>query len=177
MCGRFTRTAERAEIVERFAVTLPEAVPARFNIAPAQSVLTVCCNDQDGDRTANLMRWGLIPHWAKDVSVSYKMINARAETVTEKPVYKKLLDSRRCLIPADGFYEWRKAPDGKKLPVRFALADESLFAFAGLWTSWADKDTGELIDSCTIITTTPNELVARVHNRMPVILPRDASCG
>ncbi|MFQ5426530.1 MAG: SOS response-associated peptidase [Gaiellales bacterium] len=172
MCGRFTSTAERAEIAERFAAALPESVTARFNIAPAQGVLTVRQADQDDERVAQLMRWGLIPRWARDASVSYKMINARAETVAEKPVYQQLLARHRCLIPADGFYEWRREPDGRKLPVRFTLADESLFAFAGLWTSWVDRSTGELLDSCTIITTKPNELVAPVHNRMPVILPR-----
>ncbi|MGI9658173.1 MAG: SOS response-associated peptidase, partial [Gaiellaceae bacterium] len=144
----------------------------RYNVAPAQNVLTV--RALEGERVAELMRWGLVPHWAKDPSVSYKMINARAETVAEKPVYKKLLESKRCLIPADGFYEWTTAPDGKKVPIRFTLSDEELFAFAGLWTSWVNKESGELLDSCTIVTTTPNDLVAHTHNRMPVILPVDA---
>ncbi len=172
MCGRFTNTSDPSELAERFAARLPEGVRQRYNVAPAQSVLTV--RAAEGERIAELMRWGLVPHWAKDSSVSYKMINARAETVAEKPVYKKLLASKRCLIPADGFYEWTTAPDGKKVPIRFTLATEELFAFAGLWTSWLNKESGELLDSCTIITTTPNELVAHTHNRMPVILPVDA---
>ena len=170
MCGRFTSTAERAAIAEHFAAKLPEAVAERYNVAPAQGVLTIR-RGEDEERLADIMRWGLIPHWAKDASISYKMINARAETVAEKPAYKKLLTTRRCLIPADGFYEWRRGADGKRIPVRFTLKDEDLFAFAGLWTSWVDRETGELLDSCTIVTTKPSELVADIHNRMPVILP------
>jgi putative SOS response-associated peptidase YedK len=137
-------------------------------------VLTVRVEPETGARIGQSMRWGLVPHWAKDPSVSYRMINARAETVAEKPAYRKLLAKKRCLIPADGFYEWRVGPDGKKQPVRFTLADGELFAFAGLWTSWLDRESGELLDSCTIVTTTPNELCAKVHDRMPVILPADA---
>ncbi len=169
MCGRFTTTADPSELAQRFAASLPEGVKQRYNVAPAQSVLTV--RSLEGERVADLMRWGLVPHWAKDPKVSYKMINARAETVAQKPVYKKLLESKRCLIPADGFYEWTTAPDGKKVPIRFALSEAELFAFAGLWTSWINKESGELLDSCTIVTTTPNELIAHTHNRMPVILP------
>ena len=172
MCGRFTNTADPGALAERFAATLPEGVRQRYNVAPAQSVLAV--RAIEGQRVADLMRWGLVPHWAKDPKISYKMINARAETLAEKPVYKKLLASKRCLIPADGFYEWTIAPDGKKVPIRFALTDQELFAFAGLWTSWVNKESGELLDSCTIVTTTPNELVAHTHNRMPVILPPSA---
>jgi len=172
MCGRFTNTSDPSALAERFAATLPDGVLQRYNVAPAQNVLTV--RALEGERVAELMRWGLVPHWAKDPSVSYKMINARAETVAEKPVYKKLLESKRCLIPADGFYEWTTAPDGKKVPIRFTLSDAELFAFAGLWTSWVNKESGELLDSCTIVTTTPNDLVAHTHNRMPVILPMDA---
>ena len=171
MCGRFTNTADPTKLAERFAASLPEGVRQRYNVAPAQTVLTV--RALEGERVAELMRWGLVPHWAKDASVSYKMINARAETVADKPVYKKLLATRRCLIPADGFYEWTTGHDGKKVPIRFALSDAELFAFAGLWTSWINKESGELLDSCTIVTTTPNELVAHTHNRMPVILPVD----
>ena len=172
MCGRFTITADPSALAERFAATLPEGVRQRFNVAPAQGVLTV--RGLEGERIAELMRWGLVPHWAKDPKISYKMINARAETVAEKAVYKKLLAERRCLIPADGFYEWTTAPDGKKVPIRFTLSDEELFAFAGLWTSWVNKESGELLDSCTIVTTTPNELIAHTHNRMPVILSVEA---
>ena len=117
-----------------------------------------------------MAKWGLLPHWAKDSKIGFKMINARAETLAEKPAYRSLISRHRCLIPADGFYEWTVGSDGKKQPVRFHLPDGELFAFAGLWTSRTDKETGELLESCTIITTRPNELVAPVHDRMPVIL-------
>lgn len=173
MCGRFTSTAEAAALAERFAARLPDDYRVRFNVAPAQRVVAIRV-EEDGERLAELLRWGLVPHWAKDPNVGYKMINARAETVREKPAYRSLLKAHRCLIPADGFYEWRVGPDGKKQPVRFTLADDEPFAFAGLWARWVQKETGEVLDSCTIVTTTANELVAPVHDRMPVILPRGA---
>jgi putative SOS response-associated peptidase YedK len=120
-----------------------------------------------------MLRWGLIPHWAKDTKIAFKMINARAETLTKKPAYRGLLRSRRCLIPADGFNEWRAGADGKKEPVRFTLADGEPFAFAGLWTSWRDPERDLEIVSCTVVTTTANGRVAPVHDRMPVIRPPD----
>jgi putative SOS response-associated peptidase YedK len=110
---------------------------------------------------------------AKDAKIAFKMINARAETLTEKPAFRSLLVKRRCLVVADGFYEWRIGSDGKKEPVHFRLGDGAPFAFAGLWTSGGDEEAGDLVESCTIVTTAPNELVAAVHDRMPVILPRD----
>jgi putative SOS response-associated peptidase YedK len=115
-----------------------------------------------------MFRWGLIPSWAKDVSVGYKMINARAETIEEKPSFRVAFQRRRCLIPADGFYEW-KIEDGHKYPYLFTLKDRKPFTFAGLWETWRSQEGGE-INSCTIITTEPNSLVAQYHNRMPVIL-------
>jgi putative SOS response-associated peptidase YedK len=121
-----------------------------------------------------MTKWGLLPHWAKDSKVAFKLINARAETLTEKPAYRGLLTNRRCLIPADGFYEWTLGSDGKKQPIHFHLPGHELFAFAGLWTSRTEEASGEIIESCTIITTQPNALVAPVHDRMPVILPADA---
>jgi putative SOS response-associated peptidase YedK len=172
VCGRFTSTVESIEIARRFGVEAPEGYRARYNVAPTQQVLVIV-DDPEAGRFASMMRWGLVPHWAKTASISHKMINARAETVLEKPAYRSLVRSCRCLVPADGFYEWGMASDGRKQPIRFTLADVSLFAFAGLWTRWADKRTGELLDSCTIITTTPNELVAPVHDRMPAILPAE----
>ena len=117
-----------------------------------------------------MAKWGLLPHWAKDSKIAFKMINARAETLTEKPAYRSLISRHRCLIPADGFYEWMVGTDGKKQPIHFHLPSHELFAFAGLWTARTDEETGELLESCTIITTRPNELVAPVHDRMPVIL-------
>ena len=119
-----------------------------------------------------IARWGLVPHWAKDPKAGARMINARAETLAEKSAYRPLLAKGRCLILADGFYEWRLDPDGKKRPVRYTLDGGEPFGFAGLWTGWRDPESGEWLRTCTIITTTANELVAPVHDRMPVILPR-----
>ena len=173
MCGRFTSTAEAASITERFGVDVPEDYRRRFNVAPAQTVLSLVGDATTGERRAEPMRWGLVPHWAKSLTTGFTMINARAETLLEKPTYRSLVASRRCLVPADGFYEWRVGADGKKEPVWFSLADGGLFAFAGLWTRWIDKGTGEVVDSCTIVTTRANELVGPVHDRMPVIVARE----
>jgi putative SOS response-associated peptidase YedK len=155
-------------IAERFQVDVPESYSERYNVAPSQRALIV--RDRELGREAVMARWGLLPHWAKDERIAYKLINARAETLAEKPAYRSLLGKHRCLIVADGFYEWAVGPDGKKLPIHFRLVDGQPFAFAGLWTCRKD-DVGELAESCTIITTRPNELVAPVHDRMPVILP------
>jgi putative SOS response-associated peptidase YedK len=170
VCGRFTNTAERSELAERFRVSLPDSVRRRYNVAPAQSVVVVRRSEADRSREAALVRWGLVPHWAKDEKIAFKLFNARAETLAEKPAFRGLLARRRCLVPADGFYEWRVGADGRKEPVRFTLARGELFAFAGLWTGWTDPSTGEPLQSCTIVTTAPNRLVATVHDRMPVIL-------
>jgi putative SOS response-associated peptidase YedK len=172
VCGRFTSSQRREAIGERFEVAVPETYQHRFNLAPQQRTLIV--REQDGERDAVMAKWGLLPHWAKDSKIAFKMINARAETLTEKPAYRGLLSRQRCLIPADGFYEWTAGSDGKKHPIHFHLPDYELFAFAGLWTSRTDEQSVGIMESCTIITTTPNELVAPVHNRMPVILPTDA---
>jgi putative SOS response-associated peptidase YedK len=172
VCGRFTSSVRREALAERFQIAVPETVSERYNVAPAQRVLAIRTNE-DGEREPALLRWGLIPHWAKDARIAYKMINARAETLLEKSSFRSLIRRRRCLILADGFYEWRLASDGRKQPVRFSRLDDDAFAFAGLWTTCADRQTGELIESCTIITTAPNELVAQVHDRMPVILPAE----
>ncbi len=171
MCGRFTSSQRRETLSERFEVAVPETYRERYNLAPAQRALII--RERDAAREAVMAKWGLLPHWAKDTKIAFKMINARAETLTEKPAYRSLLAKHRCLIPADGFYEWTLGPDGKKQPIHFHLLDAELFAFAGLWTSRTDPETGELLESCTIITTRPNELIAPVHDRMPVILPRD----
>ena len=168
MCGRFTSSQRRETIGERFQVTVPQGYQERFNLAPTQKALIV--REPEGERQAVMARWGLLPHWAKDERISYKLINARAETLLEKPAFRPLVGKYRCLVVADGFYEWTVGPDGKKQPIHFRLEDGSAFGFAGLWTCKTD-DEGELIESCTIITTSPNELVAPVHDRMPVILP------
>jgi putative SOS response-associated peptidase YedK len=167
MCGRFTSSVRREVLAERFQIGVPEAA-SRYNVAPGQRVLAL--RHAEIASEAALLHWGLIPHWAKDRRIAFKMINARAETLLEKNSYRGLLGRRRCLIAADGFHEWRLGTDGRKQPVRFSRNDDEPFAFTGLWTSWLDRERNEVVDSCTIITTTPNELVAPVHDRMPVIL-------
>ena len=168
MCGRFTSAAEAAQIEERFGVEVPAGYRRRYNVAPTDDVLTVV--ETAEGRRAELKRWGLVPQWAKSRSSSGKMINARVEGILERAAYRSLVGSHRCLVPADGFYEWASGAAAKKGPVRFTLAGVPLFAFAGLWTSWVDRTTGELVDSCTIVTTRANELVAEIHDRMPAIL-------
>jgi putative SOS response-associated peptidase YedK len=170
VCGRFTSSASAETLRERFSVAIPEGYSERYNVAPGQWVAIVRRAEEAPE--AALVRWGLLPHWAKDAKIAYKLINARAETLAEKPAFRSLLGRYRCLVLADGFYEWRPGADGGRDPVHFRLADGAPFAFAGLWTSRVDPDTGELVESCTIVTTSPNPLVAPVHDRMPVILPR-----
>lgn len=168
MCGRYRLSAvERIE--ERFeAETMAELRP-RYNIAPSQPVPII--RQDAGRRTVSLVRWGLVPFWAKDMSIGFKMINARSETVLQKPAFRGCFAKRRCLIPADGFYEWMKS-GARKRPFHFGMRDDSLFAFAGLWDSWRSPDS-TAVESCTILTTAANGLVADLHNRMPVILPRE----
>jgi putative SOS response-associated peptidase YedK len=147
---------------------IPELKP-RYNIAPTQKVLIVRTGEA-ASPVFSTARWGLVPSWAKDIKIGARMINARAETVAEKPAFRSAVRRRRCLIPTSGFYEWRQTAEGKQ-PYLIRFSDGSPFAFAGLWERWSDAS-GHSLDSCTIITTEPNELVAEVHNRMPVILPR-----
>lgn len=173
MCGRFTLTASLAEIAERFDAVYsikPEDFSPSYNIAPSQSVLAVINNGKTN--RMGFLRWGLIPPWAKDISIGYKMVNARAETLTEKPSYRQAFYKRRCLIVADSFYEWKQI-NNQKIPMRILLKSHGLFAMAGLWEHWTSPD-GNSIFSCTIITTKPNQLMASIHDRMPVILkPED----
>ncbi|MFC0469122.1 SOS response-associated peptidase [Halalkalibacter kiskunsagensis] len=165
MCGRFTLAAPKEQIEEQLLVELFDYKP-RFNIAPSQPVLSII---SDGEkRKAGYLRWGLVPVWAKDPKIGYKMINARGETVDEKPAFKRLLGRRRCLIVADGFYEWI---DEKKKPYRITVND-GIFTFAGLWDRWKSGD--DEIVSCTIITTEPNKLMSDIHDRMPVILGEES---
>ncbi len=177
MCGRFTLHHNLEELEERFAVAPAgeaggDSEP-RYNIAPPQDVLVVT---QNGARRLEAYHWGLIPSWAKDVSVGNRMINARAETLAEKPSFRTALSRRRCLIPADGFYEWQVTGTGAKpakTPMHLRLTDGGLFAFAGLWDEWRGPD-GVALRSCTIITTAPNAVAAPIHDRMPAILrPED----
>ena len=169
MCGRYSLIADLGELAGRFEFDGDwEAFERRYNIAPTQEVLTVVGGEK---RRSGFMRWGLIPHWAKDSKIGSRMINARAETVAEKPSFRTALRRRRCLVLADGFYEWQRVGK-RKIPMRIVMRSREPFAFAGLWETWRDSE-GTVIPSCTIITTTPNDLLSPIHNRMPVILPRD----
>jgi putative SOS response-associated peptidase YedK len=165
MCGRYTLITDLRKVAESFGVAPTLETQPRYNIAPTQNIVTIL---NDGSPHLDLMRWGLIPAWAKDESIGSRMINARAETLTEKPSFRGLLRSRRCLVVADGFYEWRAEGKGKT-PMYITLQDGQPFAFAGLWDLWKSPD-GEPVQSCTIITTEPNELMASIHTRMPAIL-------
>ena len=167
MCGRYTLRTPVETLAEEFGISdpLPE-IPTRYNIAPTQEVAAVL--EEDEERKLEMLRWGLIPSWADDPAVGNRMINARSETVAEKPSFRTAFRKRRCLILADGFYEWQKTNGGKQ-PYYIRMKNGSPFAFAGLWESW-DKYGGE-IRSCTILTTDANEMVREVHHRMPVILP------
>jgi putative SOS response-associated peptidase YedK len=173
MCGRYT-LINLAALTQAFPwiEELPPEQPGRFNIAPTQPVLVVANNHAD---RFEHFHWGLIPSWAKDPAVGNRMINARAETLAEKPAFRTALRRRRCLVPADGFYEWRRDPGGgkAKTPMRITVKSGDVFAFAGLWDAWHGPD-GGVVPSCTLITTTPNGLMAGIHDRMPVILkPQD----
>jgi putative SOS response-associated peptidase YedK len=168
MCGRFTLAVEDAELQVEFPeMELPAQFAARYNIAPSQPVLAI---PNDGRNKADFFVWGLIPSWAKDPSIGTRLINARAETLAEKPSFRGSYKHKRCLIPADGFYEWQST-SGKqaKVPHYIQMKDRKPFAFAGLWSEWRGPDGSEL-RSCTIITTQPNELMAPIHSRMPAIL-------
>jgi putative SOS response-associated peptidase YedK len=168
MCGRFSLTKEEAEIEKRFqAKFYTKDLVKRYNVAPSQ--LSLVMTDAQPEKL-QLFKWGLIPSWAKDKSIGYKMINARSETVFEKPSFKKLIQQRRCLVIADGFYEWQPLDGKKKQPFRIGLKSWDLFAFAGLWDEWSDKETGEIVPTFTILTTAANSLVAPIHDRMPVML-------
>jgi putative SOS response-associated peptidase YedK len=169
MCGRYTLRTPVDTLVQQFEIDEhPSSLTPNYNVAPTQGVAAVIA--ENGKRKLEMLHWGLIPSWAKDPEVGNKMINARSETVAKKPSYRKAFKERRCLILTDGFYEWQKTDDGKQ-PFYIRMQDESPFAFAGLWESWQN---GTEIRSCTIITTSPNEVAAQVHNRMPVILhPED----
>jgi len=173
MCGRFTLTVDPADLKEAFEwVDFGNAeFSPRYNIAPTQPLAVIA---NTGQNKLDFFTWGLVPFWAKDPSIGSRMINARAETLAEKPSFKNAFKRRRCLILADGFYEWQKTPGEKtKQPIYIHMKDGKPFAFAGLWEEWNSPD-GSQILSATIITTHPNELVAPIHNRMPVILPDSA---
>jgi putative SOS response-associated peptidase YedK len=173
MCGRFTLTVDLSELAGAFPwLLVPDRpVAPRFNIAPTQPVAVAANRD---DRKLDFFTWGLIPSWADDPAIGSRMINARAETLAEKPSFRSAYRRRRCLIFADGFYEWHKeAGRSQKTPYYIHLKSGAPFGFAGLWEAW-NSPHGDVILSCTIITTEPNDLVAQLHNRMPVILPPEA---
>ena len=179
MCGRFALLTPGHDLITQFGVTETSVdvsmIAPRYNVAPTQPVVVVrnaSAGSATGQRELTFVQWGLIPSWAKDHKIGSKLINARSETVAEKPSFRAAFKRRRCLVLADGFYEWQKL-NGKKQPTFIHMADKRPFALAGLWESWHSPD-GGVIDTCTILTTTPNELMAPIHNRMPVILePED----
>jgi putative SOS response-associated peptidase YedK len=168
MCGRFTLAQSPEAVARAFGLESVPNFPPRYNIAPSQPVGVIVRGQNATKPEFRLMGWGLIPFWAKDPSIGAKLMNARSETVTEKPSFRAAFKYRRCLIPADGFYEWQKVQGGAKQPFYFSMAGNAVFAFAGLWESWND------IETCTILTTSANSLLQPIHDRMPVILsPED----
>lgn len=179
MCGRYSITSPTEAIQRVFRVPERPNLPARYNVAPTQQVPAVRLEtgaDGDGGRHLAMLRWGLIPFWADDISIGSRLINARAESAAEKPAFRAAFRRRRCLIVADGFFEWKKpaAKGGKKQPYRAALKDGGPFGFAGLWERWTDPQDQSVVESCTILTTEANALCRPIHDRMPVILPADA---
>jgi putative SOS response-associated peptidase YedK len=169
MCGRYSLTTPAEGVRRVFGFLEQPNLEPRYNIAPTQEVAALRLGE-DGERHFVRLKWGLIPGWAKDLSIGARMINARAESVADKPAFRSAFRKRRCLVLADGFYEWQKRETGPKQPFRIALADGAPFGFAGLWESWTDRGSGETVESCTIVTTGANELLAPIHHRMPVIL-------
>jgi putative SOS response-associated peptidase YedK len=172
MCGRYRLSRDGNQIIEDFAVDGELEWSPRYNIAPTDLVPVIRQDAKRPVRSGELMRWGLIPYWAKEASIGLKTINGMAETAAIKPAFRQSMQFRRCLIPADGFYEWARSGAKAKQPYNFGMADDSMFAFAGLWDRWKDPS-GDAILSFTILTTRPNALVADIHNRMPAILQRD----
>ena len=166
MCGRFVFMSSGKLLAERFELEEEPDLEARYNIAPSQPVPAI--RVKSSRRELSMLRWGLITFWAKDPKIGYKMINARSESVAEKPAFRSAFKQRRCLILADGFYEWDKSEKPKQ-PYLFQMKDQKPFAFAGLWEHWKGDD-DEIIESCTILTTDANDLVTTLHDRMPVIL-------
>ncbi|MCG8592798.1 MAG: SOS response-associated peptidase [Kiloniellales bacterium] len=170
MCGRYTLTTPLEGLRDVFLFEESPNLAPRYNIAPTQEVPAVRLGPEDGRRHLVPLRWGLIPSWAKEVSIGSRMINARAESVAEKPAFRTAFRQRRCLIPADGFYEWQARPSGPKQPYYIAQAAGGPFAFAGLWERWTDGESGEALESFTIVTTAASRRLEALHHRMPVIL-------
>jgi putative SOS response-associated peptidase YedK len=168
MCGRFTQTASPEVIAQQFALTDPPLFTPRYNIAPSQPIAAIRIDPDTTTRTLVMLRWGLIPSWAKDAKIGNQCINAKAETVAEKPSFRSAFKKQRCLIVATGFYEWQVRGRVKQ-PMWIGLRSQHPFAFAGLWEHWTPAE-GQPLETCTIITTEPNDLIAPIHSRMPVIL-------
>ena len=173
MCGRYLLRSEPRRLAKALDLSSLPLLETRYNIAPGQPILTVARSTTDGTRIARHLRWGLVPQWADDPTIGHRMINARSETVADKPSFAKAVRRRRCLVPADGFYEWRRIDARTKQPHVITLADEALFAMAGIFEHWQDAHGNEL-ETCAILTCEPNELMATLHDRMPVILAPDA---
>jgi putative SOS response-associated peptidase YedK len=168
MCGRFALYCDPFTLARRFETEALSDLRPRYNVAPSQNIPIV--REESGARRFALARWGLVPHWAKDMKIGYSMINARAETVASKPAFRNAFRHRRCLVPADGFYEWQVIPDSKiKQPWFIALRGREPMAFDGLWEKWRSPD-GDDVESCSIIVTDANEIMRPIHDRMPVIL-------
>lgn len=173
MCGRFAFYSPSEAAAALFGVSAPVEVQPRYNIAPTQFIAAIR-DDERHERELVMLRWGLVPFWAKDPSLGNRMINARAETVAEKPAYRAAYRHRRCVVLADGFYEWCKEGD-VKTPYYISLASGEPFALAGLWENWTDKDSDESLQTTTLITTAANEFMTPLHHRMPVILESDTA--
>jgi putative SOS response-associated peptidase YedK len=172
MCGRFFRHRSASEIERAFKAELSPGVDAhpRYNIPPSAQVLAVRRNPQTEQRTLDALHWGLLPHFAKERRFAFKCSNARSETVDSKPTYRAAFSKRRCIVPLDGFFEWGQTADRKKHPYAIAMRDQRLFGVAGIWENWQDPEAGEWVRSVALLTTAANGLVARIHDRMPVIL-------
>ena len=168
MCGRFTLQYSGEMLAQIFGVKAVQNIKPRYNIAPTQQAPVVRISPTDNQLHIDYLKWGLIPSWAKDPAIGSKMINVRSETVDEKPSFKSALKHRRCIVPASGFYEWQEV-DGKKHPLYIRLKDDSLMMFAGIWDHWKSPD-GEAVESFSILTTSSNDLIQQLHDRMPVIL-------
>ena len=173
MCGRFAFYSPSEAAVALFGVSTSIAVEPRYNIAPTQYIAAIR-DDEDKQRELVMLRWGLVPFWAKDASIGNRMINARAETVAEKPAYRAAYRHRRCVVLADGFYEWRREGDAKT-PYFISLASGEPFALAGLWEIWKDKESGDSLQTTTLITTAANDFMTPLHHRMPVILESNSA--
>jgi putative SOS response-associated peptidase YedK len=175
VCGRFAFYSPAEATAALFGVTYDEQIESRYNIAPTQDIAAIR-HDADGVPELVSLRWGLVPFWAKEPSIGNRMINARAETIAEKPSFRTAYRQRRSLILADGFYEWHRDGDGDvKVPWYISRSSDEAFAFAGLWEDWTDKETGESLQTTAIVTTEANEFMSRLHSRMPVILTPDTA--